>query len=168
MDGSTESPRLARAAFLFIAAIGIPAVAGLKFTPTLTSNPWRSIATFIAYETAVLIVGFSAKVWHHVEDLWVNSTAKWVDTTMQELRWRSRYLDYVVYRHRTFDVKGLTTQGVYTLEIEQVFVDLRLSPRRLTESQLISFITTPGLWARLRTAFGLTSEHSICGTSILR
>src|SRR5207248_6682474 len=32
------------------------------------------------------------------------------------------------YRHRVFNVKGLETRGEYTLELNQVFVDLRVAP----------------------------------------
>ncbi len=39
---------------------------------------------------------------------------------------RQKYAEYLIYRHRNFDVKGLTTQGVYTLELAQVFVELGL------------------------------------------
>ncbi len=40
------------------------------------------------------------------------------------------YYDSLIYQHRSFDVKGLTTQGVYTLELENVFVDLALVPQQ--------------------------------------
>ncbi|MEJ2746846.1 MAG: NACHT domain-containing protein [Anaerolineae bacterium] len=39
---------------------------------------------------------------------------------------RNAYLEYLGYQHRTFDVKGLTTQGIFALELEKVFVDLSL------------------------------------------
>jgi energy-coupling factor transporter ATP-binding protein EcfA2 len=46
-------------------------------------------------------------------------------------KYRKRYLEHLVYRHRNFDVKGLTTQGIYTLELEQVFVELSVAPQVL-------------------------------------
>ena len=39
-----------------------------------------------------------------------------------------QYLKYLRYHHRSFDVKGLTTQGIFTLDLEQIFVDLSLGP----------------------------------------
>ncbi len=42
---------------------------------------------------------------------------------------REQYNRALGYMHRTFDVKGLTTQGVFTLELTQVFVDLGLGPQ---------------------------------------
>ena len=40
--------------------------------------------------------------------------------------YREKYLETLQYQHRTFDVKGLTTQGIFTLELARVFVDLGL------------------------------------------
>ena len=44
-----------------------------------------------------------------------------------DYRYQQTYLSHLSSRHRNFDVKGLTTQGV--LELEQVFVDLSLEPQ---------------------------------------
>lgn len=44
-------------------------------------------------------------------------------------RYLSRYRHYVLQRHRNFDVKGLATQGLYTLRLQHVFVDLSLGPQ---------------------------------------
>lgn len=43
--------------------------------------------------------------------------------------YREQYNHALGYMFRNFDVKGLTTQGVFTLELEQVFVDLGLGPQ---------------------------------------
>ncbi len=48
-------------------------------------------------------------------------------------RIRTQYLQYLNYQHRNFDVKGLTTRGTYTLELENIFVDLSVGPQ--TESR---------------------------------
>jgi hypothetical protein len=42
--------------------------------------------------------------------------------------YRKRYLEYMVYQHRVFDVKGLSTQGPYNLELERVYVQLGVDP----------------------------------------
>ena len=41
---------------------------------------------------------------------------------------RKRYADHLYYRHRTFDVKGFSTQGKFALELETVYVDLGVDP----------------------------------------
>lgn len=45
---------------------------------------------------------------------------------------RQTYLSHLGYLHRNFDVKGLTTQGVFALELERIFVDLSLEPQAYT------------------------------------
>lgn len=44
-------------------------------------------------------------------------------------RYRKVYLRHLFYRHRDFDVKGLSTRGIYNLEQEHVFVSLELEPQ---------------------------------------
>jgi len=41
---------------------------------------------------------------------------------------RHAYLRHLVYEHRIFNIKGLRTRGTYTIELEQVFVELRIAP----------------------------------------
>ena len=56
------------------------------------------------------------------------------------------YFDHLRYLHRNFDVKGLTTQGVFSLELEHVFVDLALQP------QTVSRVSSDPLRPMLETA----------------
>ncbi len=49
-----------------------------------------------------------------------------LDRFFPNRQYRRQYAEYLKYHHRNFDVKGLTTQGVYTLELAQVFVELAL------------------------------------------
>jgi len=41
---------------------------------------------------------------------------------------RRRYNQHIFFEHRVFNVRGLRTRGTFTLELEQVFVDLRIAP----------------------------------------
>ncbi|MCP5095429.1 MAG: NACHT domain-containing protein [Chloroflexi bacterium] len=79
------------------------------------------------------------------------------------------YNSFLHYQHRSFDVKGLTTQGVYTLELEQVFVDLALAPQRQQQRVSADPIRPMpkqlrggrnGLWAYL-TSGGMASENIV-------
>lgn len=42
--------------------------------------------------------------------------------------YRRSYLDFVVKRYREFDTRGFTIQGDFNLELEQVYVELKLTP----------------------------------------
>jgi energy-coupling factor transporter ATP-binding protein EcfA2 len=41
---------------------------------------------------------------------------------------RKAYLRHVSFEHRVFNIKGLRTRGTYTIELEHVFVELRIAP----------------------------------------
>jgi energy-coupling factor transporter ATP-binding protein EcfA2 len=80
-------------------------------------------------ESLVIVTAFIAKVWDKLETQYVDAVAKWTDPKLQSLltRYRARYRRAIYFQHRTFDVKGLNTQGAYSLELGQVFVELALS-----------------------------------------
>jgi hypothetical protein len=62
---------------------------------------------------------------------WRPGIVDWCDVRIRS-RWHQsehRYLEWVQYRNRDFDVKGLSTQGHFSLELAKVYVDLRLVPR---------------------------------------
>jgi predicted NACHT family NTPase len=100
----------------------------LLFNATHDLN--AAILLSILYEFVVLVGGFIGKVWQKLENKWVDRAADWIDQTLQVLfsGYRRRYLEYLVYQHRAFDVKGLTTQGPYSLALEGVYVELGVDP----------------------------------------
>jgi hypothetical protein len=106
---------------------GVPAFLLLfKATQDLTI----SIVFTIVYEIVIIVGGFMTKVWQRIEGKWADRLADCVDLTMQSLfsGYRRRYLEYLVYQHRTFDVKGLSTQGPFSLELDRVYVELTVDP----------------------------------------
>ncbi len=108
-------------------------VAGVPAFITLfqsTQDLKISIIITILYEIVVLIGGFMGKVWQRLGDKWAERFADWIDLTIQSLfsGYRKRYLKHLIYQHRSFDVKGLSTQGPYNLELEGVYVQLNIDP----------------------------------------
>ncbi len=116
---------------LLLAAIGVPSAAGLAFAHTITQYPWQAVSLGLLYEVALLIVGFVTKVWQRLESDWVKQVADCIDGPVQEVfsSYQRHYCEYLRYEHRDFDVKGLSTQGAYTLALEQVFVQLSMVPK---------------------------------------
>jgi len=96
----------------------------------VTNNLSTSIIITILYEVLVLIGGFLTKIWQKLEGKWTERIADYIDTILQALfsGYRRRYLEYISYHHRFFDVKGLRTQGPYSLDLEKVFVQLSVDP----------------------------------------
>src|SRR6266478_9090060 len=128
-----SSPFLNRfwpALLALLTLVGIPAGAIALFHNFLVEHPLLAIGIGILYEVIVFVFGFIGKVWQRLESSWVERTATWFDQRAQGLisRYRKQYYQYLYYQHRDFDVKGLSTLGTYTLELDQIFVDLRIDP----------------------------------------
>ena len=89
----------------------------------------HQVTAAIGGESLVFVTAFVAKVWDKLETQYVDAVAKWTDPRLQSLitRYRARYRRAIYFQHRTFDIKGLNTQGAYSLELDQVFVELALS-----------------------------------------
>jgi hypothetical protein len=112
---------------IFLLLAGVPAFTQLyKATQDLN----LSIILTVIYELIVVIVSFAAKVWQGLETEWANRLSKWIDYAFQTKlsNYHNKYLEYMVYQHRAFDVKGLSTQGPYNLELEKVYVQLTVDP----------------------------------------
>lgn len=96
----------------------------------ITNSLKVSIAATILYEFIVFIGGFFNKIWQRLEGKWTDRIADHIDRVFQTLfsGYRRRYFEYISYHHRFFDVKGLRTQGPYSLDLEKVFVQLSVDP----------------------------------------
>jgi nicotinamide riboside kinase len=96
------------------------------------------IPTLAAIGLAVLyeILIFGSKVWKKKEPQAVDAAAEWVTVAFLNLfsRFRRRYNRQVIYDYRVFNVRGLRTTGTYTLEVEKVFVELRIAPGHLQQA----------------------------------
>lgn len=84
---------------------------------------------------AGLGAAFLGQVWQRLEWRWADSLADWIDAQVRLYGslllsgFRRRYYRQLRYRHRVFNIRGLQTQGVFTLELEKVFVDLKVAPQ---------------------------------------
>ncbi len=80
-----------------------------------------------------------------------------------------RYSQQIIYEHRVFNVRGLRTKGTFTIEIQQVFVELRIaSTRNLQHANfdpisLKELAGTRPLWDFLRSAKGNKNVLAIVG-----
>src|SRR5258708_25410067 len=103
------------------------------------STHTKLISTAAAAISAVIwtaFVGLTSKIWGRVEKTVVDLVGDALDIHIREFasRYRKRYLQHLQHLHRTFDVKGLSTQGIYALEIDQVYVELTIDPRQASEA----------------------------------
>lgn len=116
-----------------ISFIGAPVAAG--FAWNATNDLQLGIAVMILYLAVDITVGFVAKVWGNLSDKWADRTADKIDNravrAIGSRGYKKRYLQHLTYRYRDFDVKGLSTQGTYTLDLEKVFVELSVAPQAM-------------------------------------
>ncbi|MEZ4591039.1 MAG: NACHT domain-containing protein [Chloroflexota bacterium] len=115
----------------FLAVLAISTIATAAFfvvrvlDPESTSTPYLTVALIVG---AVLGAGAFLSALQDATQLFermLNTSG-----SGSGRQYRKKYLEYMFFRHRNFDVKGLTTQGVYTLELSRVFVELSVVPRQ--------------------------------------
>src|SRR5262249_36708960 len=92
---------------------------------------WQALGIALLYEVLILIVGFVTGVWQQLQSNWIKRIADRIDTRVQGWLsgYQKHYCQYLIYQHRDFDVKGLSTVGTYTLDLEQVYVELSIDPK---------------------------------------
>jgi hypothetical protein len=84
----------------------------------------------LAYEAILLAVAFGKKVWVKIEDKAVQRTADWVMNGVSGIApgFRRRYKHHVINDHGYFNVKGLGLINTFNLQLEDVFVELKIGP----------------------------------------
>lgn len=130
---TTPIGALVRRLSIVLLTVGVPLGAVSALRDWAISQPLKAALLLILYEALLAVTGFLTKVTSGLEGRWVQRAVDRVDVLIRQRlsRFRSKYLEYLVFQHREFDVKGLTTRGSYTLELQQVFVDLGLLPQSL-------------------------------------
>ncbi|MCP4664292.1 MAG: NACHT domain-containing protein, partial [bacterium] len=138
MPTATSDGKSKLASLTFLATLlGIPAAAIAFFKNEVADSPWwAKAALFGLWGVATLASALWAEVWKHLKGVWGKRLADWIDVRVRTWfsRYRRRYLEFLYYQHRDFDVKGLSTHGPYNLEIEDVFVDLTINPRAIHDA----------------------------------
>src|SRR5260370_127549 len=163
---------------LFFMAIGVPTAAAFTFAQTITQHPWQALGIALLYEIGVGIVGILSKIWGILEKKWVERIATWLDESIQVIltstRTRRQYCRNLFYEHRNFDIKGLSTQSTYTLELEQVFVELSVDPSTIQDASNdpLQLVKQPGrqhnaerntIWYYLNSPTLTTQHFAIIG-----
>ncbi len=116
---------------VLIAIILIFAPSAGMFLLGVTNDSKTLMVLALAWLVVSVTGSFAVKVWRKLEDPAVDKVAAEISRRVGELwgNYRHKYVQHLIYRHRAFDVKGLSTQGIYTLELNQVFVELSIAPQ---------------------------------------
>jgi hypothetical protein len=88
----------------------------------------------IAGSATVFLSGFTKAVLDQVQEALKKRIADWIISNLEKLWWaltsqfRRRYYQNLIYAYRDYETQGLKTRGPFTLDLEKVFVPLRVAP----------------------------------------
>lgn len=105
-----------------------------------------ALGVAIAGSAMVFLSGLTKAVLDQVQETLKKRIADWVVGQLEILWWRltsqfqRRYNHYLIDTYRDFQTEGIKTRGPFTLDLEKVFVPLRIAPESLDKvpSALIS------------------------------
>jgi NACHT domain-containing protein len=103
-------------------------------TGPLAALIWPDIIKWIAvagYEIVVVVVGFAGGVAAELRKRWLARATDSIDQALGRrfTRFQKRYRESMLSSLRFIDVKGLSTVGFYTPDLDEVFVDVSLDYR---------------------------------------
>jgi hypothetical protein len=116
-----------------LAALAIAPVASVAtfFRDTAAKHPLLLITLLVVWEALLFIGRFFGKVYGRLQERWVDRAADWSDATLRRVfsRYPREYKYFLSRIHHDVDLRGLSTWGMYTLAMNDVFVDLSLMPQ---------------------------------------
>ncbi len=115
---------------LGIIAVGVLASVGLIFVERIIQNFAQALLLTLLYVIVIVLFGLIIRPPDRFRRSLDLITA-WLDLNVRGFfRYRPAYQQYLAYRNRFFNVKGMTTsQGIFALELERVFIDLNVAPQ---------------------------------------
>src|SRR5258708_39921489 len=133
MSNEPPSPNFNRWPTLLLLAVAIfgpPSAIVLTFTHAVTQNPWLTAMLIVAYEVLVFLVTRVAKIWQKLEEPWIEQVAEWIKHRVKDKvsGYQGQYSQPLIYQHRNFDMRALNTQNIFTLKLDQGFVELHIDP----------------------------------------
>ncbi|HEX3785599.1 MAG TPA: NACHT domain-containing protein [Pseudonocardiaceae bacterium] len=129
MAGSSNN-WTARVGFV-LAILGPPAVATGVWRAFVESHPLVSVGLLLAYEAVLALLRFSGEIAGDLRQRWRQRLVDNIDAALrrQLSHFGARYREAMLNSLRIVDLKGLETSGIYTPELDEVFVDVTLAFR---------------------------------------
>ncbi len=130
-SGSPSSGGRIQALVTLLVAIAVPPAALLPFAHVINPSPWFALISLLIYEMIVFVWSLLTEIWQKLKAPWIEAIADWVDQRVRSAlsHYYHHYCRYFTYEHRYLDMKGMTTQDAFSLELEHVFIELRLDSR---------------------------------------
>lgn len=117
------------------AALNVPPAIIAITTHFVTQHPWWSLLILVGFAIFDFSAYIIARLWQRLEGPWLDDIAHLIDYRVRGMlsSYRKNYCKYLGYQHRDFDVKGLSLQGPYALELDQVFIELSIDSTTLQD-----------------------------------
>ncbi|WP_328674998.1 hypothetical protein OG226_50820 [Streptomyces sp. NBC_01261] len=124
---STWLRQLGQGGLLVLVSVGFPVTAVVR-SAQLREHPVLAFCVLLVYEVVVAGAAFVGAVVRDLRGRWVKRAADSLDLWIRRRLspYTRQLLKYVRASTRYMDVKGLSTTGEYTLEMQDVLVSLSL------------------------------------------
>lgn len=118
-SGSPPSGGRIQAILTLLIALFGPPVALISFAHSLNLPLWVTIVLLLVYELLVFFMSFLTEVWQKLKAPWIEAIANKIDQGTRSVlsHYHHNYCRYFRYEYRDLDMKGITTQGVHTLDL---------------------------------------------------
>jgi energy-coupling factor transporter ATP-binding protein EcfA2 len=130
---SSSSPTWFKTILKWLALMVFPSLATILPTipPFVHDHILLTVIVIVIYECMLFVVYLLTKIWQQKEEQWIKQLADILDQHVHTVlsRYHHHYCRNFHYAHQDLDVKGMSTQGTFTLELEHIFVDLRLDSK---------------------------------------
>jgi lipopolysaccharide/colanic/teichoic acid biosynthesis glycosyltransferase len=158
-ESGTRASAYLAAGLTLTVAVGPPIVAITRIE-LLQDRPWLAVIAIVAYQAALWLVAFGRDISRQMRTRWVQRIVDrldgWALRTLT--RYTRRYLSWVAAHNRYLDNKGLGTIGDFTLETNDVLVNLALASKPvhalssdpLSRKAYLSHLSHGSIWDWLR------------------
>src|SRR5713226_2954947 len=116
-------------------ALNVPPAIIAITTHFVSQHPWCLLLFLFVFAIFDFRAYIIARLWQRLEGPWLDDIAHLIDYTIRGMfsGYYKRYHKYLGYQHRDFDVKGLSLQGPYALELDQIFIELSIDSTTLQQ-----------------------------------
>jgi len=114
---------------LLLVVIVVPSTFVLANSKGIMQNHWLAASFVLIWEMGVLVMAIVSRVWQKLERDWIDAIADIIALRVSGFFYNRYYYQQLFYQYRYIDVKGLSTQNIYALAVEQVLVELGLDPK---------------------------------------
>ncbi len=135
-----------------------------RFLQSLLANPYTQLFAILFGGFGLMVIDYFRQQ-RKVEKQQAIVNESLICRWFPQFCFQRAYRRYLVYEHRVFNIKGLRTRGTYTIELEQVFVELRIAPSTTPNQPHRDLLTSKELqgskpiWEFLR--YGKTAKSQL-------